>query len=127
MNLYTFFGSTKHKETDSLLRQGAAVTFCGESQLDLRESELAYDEVILNVVNALGATTVMVPGDWAIDSTLLTLFGETKGSGHNPQTPTRRLRLQGLCLFGEVRIERGTAAVGGAEEEPAAAAGPQED
>ena len=108
MNLYTLFGSTKHKEADSQLRQGAIVTLFGSTQLDLNDAELAYDEVILNVINALGETSLKVPADWAIDSTLVTLFGETRGLGHNPQETTRRLKLQGLCLFGEVRIERGS-------------------
>ncbi len=108
MNLYTLFGATKHKETDSQLRQGAIVTLFGSTQLDLNDAELAYDQVILNVINALGETSLEVPADWAIDSTLVTLFGETRGLGHNPQAATRRLKLQGLCLFGEVRIKRGS-------------------
>ncbi len=107
MNLYTVFGATKHKETNSQLRSGAIVTLFGETQLDLNDTELAYDLVVLNVINALGATSLQVPADWAIESTLVTLFGETRGLSHNPeQETTRRLRLQGLCLFGEVRIER---------------------
>jgi len=107
MNLYTLFGATKHKEADSQLRQGAIVTLFGSTQLDLNDAELAYDQVVLNVINALGETSLKVPADWAIDSTLVTLFGESRGLGHNPQHTTRRLKLQGLCLFGEVRIERG--------------------
>ena len=31
MNLYTLFGSTKHKEADSQLRQGAIVTLFGST------------------------------------------------------------------------------------------------
>ena len=107
MFLYTLFGSSKHKETESLLRQGAVVTAFGSAELDLTEAELAYDIVILNVINAMGKTSLKVPADWAIESTLLTVFGETHSLGHKPGEPTRRLRIQGLCLLGEVRIERG--------------------
>ncbi len=106
MYLYTLFGSNKHREAESQLRQGAVVTVFGSTDLDLTEAELAYDEVILNIINALGETSLKVPADWAIDSTLVTVFGETHGIGHNPGETTRRLRIQGLCLLGEVRIER---------------------
>ena len=106
MYLYTLFGSNKHREAESQLRQGAVVTVFGSTDLDLTEAELAYDEVILNIINALGATSLKVPADWAIESTLVTVFGETHGIGPNPGETTWRLRIQGLCLLGEVRIER---------------------
>ena len=106
MNLYTLFGSSKHKETESQFSQGAVVTLFGSTELDLSEAELAYDQVILNVINALGETSLIVPMDWAIESTLVTVFGESSGMGHKPQEPTRRLKIQGLCFFGEVRIMR---------------------
>ncbi len=106
MYLYTLFGSNKHREAESQLRQGAVVTVFGSTDLDLTEAELAYDEVILNIINALGETSLKVPADWAIESTLVTVFGETHGIGHNHGETTRRLRIQGLCLLGEVRIER---------------------
>ncbi len=107
MNLYTLLGSTKHKEVDSQLRQGAIVTLFGSTELDLEDAKLAYDQVVLNVFNAFGETSLTVPADWAIDSSLVTLLGETSGLGHNSPEAARRLKLQGLCLFGSVRIERG--------------------
>lgn len=106
MFLYTLFGSTKHFESDSQLRSGAVVTVFGSTELDLTEVELACDQVILNVINALGETALKVPSSWAIESALVTVFGESRGVGHVPKEATRRLRIQGLCFFGEVRIER---------------------
>ena len=109
MYLYTLFGSNKYEEAESQLRQGAVVTVFGSTDLDLSDAELAYDVVILNIINALGETSLKVPADWAIESTLVTVFGETQGVGHSPSETARRLRIQGLCLLGEVRIERGEA------------------
>ena len=107
MTLFTIFGSTEHKERTRSFDGGKAVTIFGSAELDLTQSAMQQDEVLIELFTIFGSTVVRVPETWAVNWSGLTLMGAVEGLSHGNGPKARRVVIQGLTLFGSCEILRG--------------------
>ena len=96
------FGSGEHIVLDPEFKGGELNAIFGGISLDLRKTNLPVGETRLEVNAIFGGVTIMVPGEWHIESNIDAIFGgfEDKRALNDPLDPTRRLIITGSCVFG---------------------------
>lgn len=104
MNLFTMFGSVKHRETNASLESGSVCTVFGSAEVDLTQTRLGKDEVLINVITLFGDTRITVPADWGVVSSVVCILGEAEGLNLAPNPGQPALHLKGLTLLGSSRV-----------------------
>jgi hypothetical protein len=100
------FASTKRRGDWTPPHHITAITVCGELELDFRDVTFATPEVDLNLCTVLGEARVIVPPGVNVEAEGIAVLGEIgDGPGRpvDPDAPT--VRVGGVCLLGEVKIE----------------------
>jgi hypothetical protein len=127
-------GKAESTSSDPDIRSGRVAVLMGRSSLDLRQVKLAPgEEVVVDVLVAMGRATVRIPDHWVVDASALPVMGsvdeerftpispeaETEGQAPTaeqlppgdaattqpPATgPPPRLRLRGFVMMGKVEI-----------------------
>lgn len=68
VSLFVVMGADDHTSRATTFRGGDVTTVMGRSRLDLREAGIAPgDEVVIDVVNVMGRTDLLMPRDWAVE------------------------------------------------------------
>ncbi len=107
MKFFTIFGSTEHKERTRSFDGGSAVTVFGSAEIDLTQSTMQGEEVLLEVFTVFGSTVLRVPQAWDVNWSGLTLLGSVEGQNHGDGPKARRVVVSGLTLFGSFEILHG--------------------
>ncbi len=82
--------------------------FMGHSEIDLTEARLAAGPGSIDVFVMFGQADVRVPSDWTVETGGLAVIGSIEGRTMDLETdPGKILKVDGLILFGELRILRG--------------------
>lgn len=92
--------------------QGADVTnVMGRSEIDLSQATLAPGATAtVNVFSAMGGVVLRVPASWTVDTGAISALGRVADTRPTPteaeasETPTPRLVLRGLVIFGRLTI-----------------------
>ena len=80
----------------------------GHSEIDLTEARLAAGRGTIDVFVMFGQADVRVPSDWTVETNGLAALGSIQKPDDGAETnPGKVLKVDGLILFGELRILRG--------------------
>jgi hypothetical protein len=100
------FASTKRTGDWTPPRNLTGITVFGELELDFRDATFATPEVDVMLCTILGEARVIVPPGVNVDSEGIAILGEIgsrPGRRVDPDAPT--VRIGGVCLLGEVKVE----------------------
>jgi predicted membrane protein len=80
----------------------------GHSEIDLTAAQLAAGRGTIDVFVMFGQADVRVPSDWTVVTKNLVTLGSVENHARGSGTdPNKSLRVEGVVLFGELRILRG--------------------
>ncbi|MBK7104203.1 MAG: hypothetical protein IPH62_02865 [Ignavibacteriae bacterium] len=101
-DIFTIFGETKKIIKTNKFLGGKISSIMGESQIDLRNSNLADGKVELDTLTLMGSTEINIPIDWKVIIKTTTIFGAFEDLRGNANTTenTNVLVVKGLVLFG---------------------------
>jgi len=104
---FCLMGSRKLKGGALESQETSSITVMGETAMDFRDVAFPAKPVVVNLVNVMGETRIVVPPDIPVDVEVFTLMGETKETRKvNVQTVRNQpgLIIRGICLMGEVKV-----------------------
>ena len=96
------FGSGEHIVLDPEFKGGDLNAVFGGIVLDLRRTNLAVGETVLEVNAVFGGITIYVPADWFVETHLDAVFGGFQDNRKpiQPLDTTKKLVITGACVFG---------------------------
>ncbi|NBI27985.1 LiaF transmembrane domain-containing protein [Chengkuizengella marina] len=101
------FSGSDLKNVSQEFKGGSIVVGFGEVNLDLREANIAQDEITIDIVVAFGEVDIRIPEEWNIEINGVPVFGDwrnrTYNRSSNPDAPT--LVVDCVIVFGEVDIK----------------------
>jgi predicted membrane protein len=98
----SIFGGGEHIILDPVFKGGEANAIFGGLTIDLRRTSLQEGETKLEVNAIFGGVTLMVPGDWNVETRMDAVFGgfEDKRRIADNIDTTKKLIIVGSCVFG---------------------------
>jgi hypothetical protein len=107
--LVTVMSSHKHTGHWRLPARTAAVTFMGESNIDLRNALIESPDISLTLYLMMGECSVTVPKGVEVEVSGLVFMGEKKVDVESarPRPGVPRLHLRVVGMMGEVKIRTG--------------------
>ncbi|KRM19798.1 hypothetical protein FC40_GL001317 [Ligilactobacillus hayakitensis DSM 18933 = JCM 14209] len=105
VDIFNIFGTTTRylhtKDIDMMSLFGTTKLYVNIND------DLTTDYVDVDMLNAFGTTILYIPQSWNIDGDgVVSLFGSDNVYGTKNQTDAPSIRVQGLNLFGSVKIKR---------------------
>lgn len=86
--------------------RGSALTVLGSSRLDLRDTALNQQIIFLHIVAIMGETRIVIPPDVRVENNISAVLAEVSiNTPRNAVKKRRTLRLSGLAVMGEIRID----------------------
>ena len=101
------FSGGEYIVLDPVFSGGELNAVFGGIDLDLRKTNLAEGDTVLEVNAVFGGIDIKIPSDWNIKSEVSCILGgiEDKREKTNDFIPNRRLILTGGCIFGGCSIK----------------------
>ncbi|MEA4851079.1 MAG: DUF5668 domain-containing protein [Paludibacter sp.] len=98
----SIFGSGEHIVLDPEFKGGELNAVFGGITLDLRKTNLAEGETILEINAVFGGVTIIVPPEWLVETHLDAVFGgfEDKRFKLDAIDSSKKLVIVGACVFG---------------------------
>jgi len=96
------FANVEHIVLDPEFKGGELNAVFGGLSLDLRRTNLAVGETLLDVNAVFGGITIFVPTDWLVETHMDAVFGGFQDN-RMPKEPldiSRKLIITGSCVFG---------------------------
>lgn len=93
--------------TNSTFEGGSVINIFGGLELDLRQTELAREEVTIETVNIFGGFSIIVPPHWEIKTETTSILGgfADKRTEIQPTPSNKRLIVKGVNIFGGGEIK----------------------
>lgn len=84
------------------------VALLGDVHLDLTEAEVEREELAITSIAALGDVVIVVPAGVEVELGAVALLGDVEEAASEATVPPAapRVRVRGLALVGDIRIER---------------------
>lgn len=105
VDIFNIFGTTtRYLHTENI----DMMSLFGTTKLYVNiNDDLTTDYVDVDMLNAFGTTILYIPQSWNIDGDgVVSLFGSDNVYGTSNPTDAPSIRVQGLNLFGSVKIKR---------------------
>lgn len=98
----SIFGSGEHIILDTEFNGGEANAIFGGITIDLRRTSLPPGETKLEINAVFGGVTLLIPGDWNVETRVDAIFGGFEDKRRLAETidTTRKLVVVGSCVFG---------------------------
>ena len=98
----SIFGSGDHIVLDPEFKGGDLNAVFGGITLDLRRTNLAVGDTVVEINAVFGGITIYVPADWYVETHLDAVFGgfQDNRMPKEPTDKTRKLIISGSCVFG---------------------------
>ncbi|WP_321478632.1 LiaF domain-containing protein [uncultured Bacteroides sp.] len=104
---HSVFSSGKYIVLDPIFKGGEINTVFGDTLLDLRKTDLADGETVINVNTVFGSIKIYVPEHWKVDikleSIMYTFKDERLSRGQADETKRLIIRASGVLGSGELR------------------------
>jgi hypothetical protein len=105
----TIFGGGKRRVETKEFRGGSAVAVFGGYNLDLRDSQIANGDAVVDVNAMFGGVEIRVPESWTVEVKAGSLFGgiddRTAPARVNAGDKPQRLIVTGFAMFGGISIK----------------------
>lgn len=98
----SIFGGGEHIILDPVFQGGEINAIFGGMTVDLRRTTLPEGETVLDMNAIFGGVTLLIPGDWFVETRMDTVFGgfEDKRVILEPMDKSRKMVIVGACVFG---------------------------
>lgn len=98
----SIFGGGEHIILEPEFKGGEANSIFGGMTIDLRRTSLPPGDTYLEVNAIFGGVSLYIPGDWNVVTQIDAVFGgfEDRRKVTEPVDNTRRLIIDGTCIFG---------------------------
>ncbi|MEI9946842.1 MAG: LiaF domain-containing protein [Chitinophagaceae bacterium] len=107
VNTTCIFGSSKKVVLSKNFKGGDLVNIFGGSEVDLTQADLT-DAATIEITAMFGGATLIVPSNWEVKSTIVTIFGGINDKRKMPalsDKPGKKLILKGTVVFGGIEIK----------------------
>ena len=106
IDITSIFGGSKRRIFSKNFRGGQVTSIFGGSELDLTQADIEGN-VALDVVSVFGGAKFLVPSNWEVKSDITAILGGVEDKRKDPSaySPSKKLILTGVCLFGGVEIK----------------------
>ena len=96
------FGDTELIVLDPEFNGGEFNSVFGQMNLDLRNTTIPQGDTVIDVNSVFGGIIIYVPADWMVVTKFSTVFGGfyDKRTQAPVKDPSRRLIIEGACVFG---------------------------
>jgi predicted membrane protein len=102
---FALLGGVKRSISSPAFRGGSASAFMGGVDLDLRNSRMQGDRIVINVFAMMGGIVLRIPEDWAVVSNVTAILGGVDDKTRPLVEPVGTLVLEGLALMGGIEIK----------------------
>ena len=106
IDITSIFGGSKRRIFSKNFRGGQVTSIFGGSELDLTQADIE-GTVALDVVSVFGGAKFLVPSNWEVKSDITAILGGVEDKRKDPSaySPSKKLILTGVCLFGGIEIK----------------------
>ncbi len=105
------FSGLEKKVTSDRFEGGKTTAIFGGAEIDLRKATLSPHKNVIDIVAMFGAASFIVPSDWTINISQLTVvfggFSDDRVVDTTSADPTKVLHIKGLILFGGGELKNG--------------------
>lgn len=99
------FGSAKRRVNSKSFKGGSASRVFGDSEIDLRDADLAEEGAVLDISAVFGDIKVLVPKSWPLDVYSSKILGDFENNTENEQrSEGKRLVIRANVVFGDIKI-----------------------
>lgn len=103
----SIFGGVQKNVVSKQFRGADIVTIFGGNEINLSQADFDT-QIVMDVTNIFGGTTLTVPNNWEIKSEVMTMFGNIEDKRpvqpRNEDLPSKVVLLKGTCMFGGIEI-----------------------
>lgn len=103
----SIFGGVQKNVVSKKFRGADIVTIFGGNEINLSQADF-NDQIVMDVTNIFGGTTLTVPNNWEIKSEVVSIFGSIDDkrpiTPKDPEAPAKIVLLRGSCMFGGIEI-----------------------
>jgi predicted membrane protein len=106
-----FLGGGEYRYTSKSLKGGKLFALMGGCEVDLRESDIQDEEIMIDTFTIMGGIEIKVPENWHVTMRGLPLmggFGDKTSGGRGDReatTPVKKLLVKGTAIMGGVEIK----------------------
>jgi predicted membrane protein len=108
LNLTFILGGGDHKFNSKSLKGGKVTAIMGGGKIDLREADIAEDEIFFDIFALWGGVELIVPQNWQVNMKALPILGgaENKTSPDpNGTSPVKKLTISGTTIMGGMEVK----------------------
>jgi predicted membrane protein len=109
IDLSMVFGGGEFRYDSKTFRGGSISAVMGGGSIDLREAEMAENEMILDVFAMMGGIELMVPRHWTVIMQATPILGgmenKTTASTELSGKPAKRLVVNGTVIMGGIEVK----------------------
>lgn len=103
----SIFGGLQKNVVSKQFRGADIVTIFGGNEINLSQADFT-DQIVMDVTNIFGGTTLTVPNNWEIKSEVVSIFGSIDDkrpiTPKDVDAPSKVVLLRGSCMFGGIEI-----------------------
>lgn len=102
------FGGSKKKISNKTFSGGKMVNIFGGAEIDLTQADMVDGTSMLEVVCIFGGVTLIVPSEWSIQVSVVSIlggFGDKRTIIQSKVDPNKVLLIRGLAIFGGGEIK----------------------
>ena len=107
MESVSIFGGIKKNIISKSFKGGETVTIFGGSEINLMQADI-QGKVRLEIVQIFGGTKLIIPGNWQIQSELVSIFGDiqdTRVTSKEAVEYDKILVIEGFSMFGGISVK----------------------
>jgi predicted membrane protein len=103
----SIFGGVQKNVVSKNFRGADIVTIFGGNELNLSQADF-NEQIVMDITNIFGGTTLTIPNNWALKSEIMTIFGSLEDKRplqpKDVDQPQKLVILRGTCMFGGIEI-----------------------
>jgi len=103
----SIFGGVQRNVVSKSFRGADIVTIFGGNDINLSQADF-NEQIVMDVTNIFGGTTLTIPNNWEIQSEIVTILGSLEDKRplmpKDEDRPKKIVILRGTCLFGGIEI-----------------------
>ena len=114
INIVAILGGGEHNYSSTSLRGGKVFAFMGGAKLNLRQTEIAGDSMVIDALAIMGGVEIIVPDSWQVTVHGIPLLGgmdnktataSNVGEKTSPDIPRKQLIVKGMAIMGGVEVK----------------------
>ena len=105
INIDVTLGSGSYKITNKQLKGGHVSVIMAGCELDLRNAEMAQDQITLDISTIMGGVELIVPPQWEVVVNGSPILGGVEDKTSKPDSPAKKLIINGSAIMGGIEVK----------------------